>query len=79
MAGTVYALAITSVLEPFSRVLGKYVAGYVSAVSLVPVALAACALVLLCQTTFNLAPLALAAVRRKRNAARTRRRKAATN
>ena len=79
VAGTVYALAITSVLEPFSRVLGKYVAGYVSAVSLVPVALAACALVLLCQTTFNLAPLALAAVRRKRNAARTRRRKAATN
>lgn len=79
VAGTVYGLAITSVLRPFSRVLGKYVAGYVSALSLVPIALTACALTLLCWMTFNLLPLAFASLRRKRHAQRVRCAKTLTN
>lgn len=70
VAGTVYALAVTSVLRPFSRVLGKYVAGYVTAAALAPIALGACLITLLCWTTFNLAPLLFSALRRKRKAAR---------
>lgn len=66
IAGTVYALAVTSVLRPFSRVLGKFVAGYVSALSLVPIALAACALTLLCWMAFNLAPLVFSSLRRRK-------------
>ena len=64
IAGTVYALAVTSVLRPFSRVLGKYVAGYVSALPLLPIALTACALTLVCWLAFNLAPTFFADIRR---------------
>ncbi len=63
IAGTVYALAVTSVLRPFSRVLGKYVAGYVSALPLLPIALTACALTLVCWLAFNLAPTFFADIR----------------